>query len=243
MSPRFFAFLACLLLTACPKAPPEHAITDRPDAKTLWAEVEKLAGQAESLLARQEALIWKHWTEGTPADLSQTYESDKQLFSIRSIQAIDRLRRSLIASYHCTFAARGDPPLCADAPGSLEVRALTYLQAYFVGEYLAQALADQSDAISNLEASLTFTAAGKDYPYRDLDRLLASEKDAEKRRVLYAGATRAVMRLSALVHLKDERTEALLRELGTSYEAFGESIRYANIDRLASLAEQVLVLT
>src|SRR5215831_3865440 len=244
MNPRFFAVLAGLLLTACPKAPPDHPGTDKPDAKTLWAEVEKLSRQAESLLIRQEELIWKHWTEGTPADLSQTYDGEKQLFSATSIQTIDRLRQSLIATHHCTSAARGDPPLCpADPQAALEVRALTYLQGYFVGEHIAQALADQNDAISNLEASLTFTAAGKDYPYRDLDRLLASEKDAEKRRLLYAGATRAVMRLSALVRLKDERTEALLRDLGTSYEAFGESIRYANIDRLASLAEQILDLT
>ena len=244
MNPRFFAVLAGLLLTACPKGPPGHPGTEKPDDKTLWAEVEKLSGQAESLLVRQEELIWKHWTEGTPADLSPTYDGEKQLFSVTSIQTIDRLRQSLIATHHCTSAARGDPPLCpADPHAALEVRALTYLQGYFVGEHLAQALADQSDAISNLEASLTFTAGGKDYAYRDLDRLLASEKDAEKRQVLYAGSTKAVMRLSPLVRLKDDRTEALLRDLGTSYEAFGESIRYANIERLASLAEQILDLT
>ncbi len=244
MSPRFFSVLACLLLTACPKAPPNHPANVRPNDETLWAEVEKLAGQAESLLARQEELIWKHWTDGTPPDLSQTYDGKEQLFTLTSIQQIDRLRQSLIATYRCTFAARGDPPLCpADPSGLLEVRALTYLKAYFVGEHLAKALADQSDAISNLEASLTFAAAGKDYAYRDLDRLLASEKDAEKRRAFYAGGTRAVMRLSALLRLKNERTEALLGELGTSYEAFGESIRYANIDRLALLAEQILHLT
>src|SRR5215831_6020097 len=122
MSPRFFAVLACFLLTACPKAPPDHPGTDRPNDETLWSEVEKLAGQAESLLARQEELIWKHWTEGTPADLSQTYDGEKPLFSVTSIQTIDRLRQSLSVTYHCTSAARGDPPLCqADTQASLEV--------------------------------------------------------------------------------------------------------------------------
>ena len=245
MSPRHFVLLAPILLSACPKAPPSQAARAAESADDpLWTEVEKLAAEAESLLAHQEELIWKQWTQGTPSDVARTYEGKEQLFSASSLTKIDRLRQSLIAAYGCTFAARGEPVLCPSSTwDSLEVRALGHLHAYFLGEYLAKAIAEQSDAVSNLEASLSFTAGGREYSHRDLDRLLASEKDAEKRQALYAGATRAVARLSALVRVRDERTQAVLRELGSSYPAAGEEIRGGSLDRLAFLAQQVLDLT
>jgi len=247
MSPRFLFVSAALpLLAACPKAPPRPmAAPPPPNARALWPEVEKLAAGAEALLAGQEEAIWKNWTEGTPANIGKTYEGKDKLFSLESIQTIERLRQSLIAAYGCSFASPGEAPQCAKDPaGALEVRALTYLHVFFVGEYLARMLADQTDAIANLEASLSFTASGVEHHYRDLDWLLATENDPEKRRALYLGATRAIERLSRLVRRRDERTGALVKELGyPSYQALGESIRYGNMDQLAQLAEQILDLT
>ncbi|HKD39730.1 MAG TPA: chromosome segregation protein SMC [Myxococcaceae bacterium] len=246
MRPRFLLTPALLLLLACPKAPPPPiGEAQKQIDRRLWYAVQDLASQAEALLAQQEEMIWKNWTEGTPADIAKTYEGKDKLFSSVSIQMIDQLRKSSIAAYQCTAVERGEPPQCPkDAWGSLEVRALTYLHVYFVGEHLSAMLVDQSDAIANLEASLTFTAAGKEYHYRDLDRLLAVEKDPEKRQALYLGATRAVERISLLARRKDERAEALLKELGyPSYESFGEAIRYGNMDEIAQFAEQVLELT
>ncbi len=246
MSPRFLFVLAALtLLAACPKAVPNQLTHPAgQDAQALWPAVEKLASDAEALLAEQEEAIWKNWTDGTPANIGKTYEGKDKLFSLESIQTIDRLRKSLIAAYGCT-AAPGEPPQCSKgAAGALEVRALTYLHVYFVGEYLARMLADQTDAIANLEASLAFTAAGVEHHYRDLDWLLATENDPEKRRALYLGASRAIERLSLFVRRRDERTSALVTELGyPSYQSLGESIRYGNMDQLAQLAEQVLDLT
>ncbi len=246
MTPRFLFVLAALpLLAACPRAAPRQlASPPGQDPQALWPAVEKLASDAEAVLAAQEEAIWKNWTEGTPANIGKTYEGKDKLFSLESIQTIDRLRKSLIGAYGCTFAAPGEPPQCKDAAGSLEVRALTYLHVYFVGEYLARMLADPTDAIANLEASLAFTAGGAEHHYRDLDWLLAAENDPEKRRALYLGATRAIERLSLLVRRRDEQTGALVTELGyPSYQSLGESIRYGNMDQLAQLAEQVLDLT
>jgi hypothetical protein len=247
MSPRFLFVLAALpLLSACPKAPPRPlAGLPSQEDQALWPAVEKLASDAEAVLTGQEEAIWKNWTEGTAANIGKTYEGKEKLFSLESIQTIDRLRKSLATAYRCPSAAAGVPPQCGtDGWGSLEVRALTYLHVFFVGEHLSRVLADQADAIANLEASLTFTASGVEHHYRDLDRLLATENDPEKRRALYLGATRAIDRLSLLVRRKDERTGALLAELGyPSYESLGESIRYGNMDQMARLAEQVLDLT
>src|SRR5262249_17644678 len=239
MTPRFVAIPALLLVIACHKAPLPAPPTE--DDEALWPVVENLASDAESLLGHQEELIWKYWVEGTPADIAKTYQGKEQLFSIFSIQAIDRLRRSRIRAYRCTAPAHGEALQCPkDQWGTLEVRALTHLQIYFVGEYLSRMLADQSDAVANLEASLTFTAGGKEDHYRDLERLRATEKDTEKRHALYLGATRAVERLSQLVRRKNERAEALVKELGyPTYESFGESLRFGSMEQLSQLAEQI----
>jgi hypothetical protein len=246
MSPRFLLAPALLALAACPKASPRQlAGLPKPDDRALWPAVEGLARQAESLLVQQEELIWQNWTEGTPANIAKTYQGKDELFSSASIRRIDRLQKALIAAYQCSFIAPGEPPQCrSDGWGSLEVRALTHLHVHFVGEHLSRILSDESDAIATLEASLTFTAAGKEYHYRDLDRLLATENNPQKRQALYQGATRAIERLSLLVQRKEEREEALLKELGyPSYESFGESIRYGNMDQMAKIAERVLDLT
>jgi hypothetical protein len=246
MSPRFLLAPALLLLLACPKAPPAQIGRPAPeDARELWPAVEKLASEAESLLSQQEDLIWKNWVEGTPAAIAKTYEGKDKLFSPASIWTIERLRQSLITAYQCTADAPGEPPQCPkDAWGTLEVRALTHLHIYFVGEHLSRMLSDQSDAVANLEASLTFSAAGKEYHYRDLERLLATEKDPDRRQALYLGATRAVERLSLLVRRKDERAEALLKELNyPSYESFGDAMHYGSLEGIAAVAEQILDLT
>src|SRR6266851_3671595 len=206
MSPRFLFVLAALpLLAACPRAAPRQlASPPGQDAQALWPAVEKLASDAEALLAGQEEAIWKNWTDGAPANIGKTYEGKDKLFSLESIQTIDRLRKSLIAAYGCT-AAPGEPPLCGkNAAGALEVRALTYLHVYFVGEYLARMLADQTDAIANLQASLSFTSGGVEHHYRDLDWLLATENDPEKRRALYLGESIRYGNMDQLAQLAEQ---------------------------------------
>jgi hypothetical protein len=79
--------------------------------------------------------------------------------------------------------------------------------------------------VANLEASATFDLGGKPVFYRDLDRLLVAERNAGKRRALFA-ATPAVQRLAATVRLREEKKAALLAGLGyASHEAFGAQLR------------------
>jgi hypothetical protein len=243
MSPRLLVAPALLLLVACPKAASRRVtgVSQINDA-ALWPVVEELASEAESLLKQQETLVWKSWIDGTPVNIGNTYEGKEELFSATSIRIINRLRHAQISAYQCSVPPHGAPPECpADPWGALEIRALTHLKVHFAGEHLSLALGDESDAVANLEASLTFASGGKEYHYRDLDRLLAAEKDAEKRQALYLGATRAVERLSALVRRRDERAESLVKQLGyPTYESFGEAIRYGNLEQLADLAERIL---
>jgi hypothetical protein len=112
------------------------------------------------------------------------------------------------------------------------------------GEYLARELAEANDAIANLEASLTFTVDNREVRYRELERLLANEKSAVKRKALYAAAVPAIERLSQSLRRREERTAQLVKELGyPSYEAFGAELRQADLGRLSVLAEEILQAT
>lgn len=232
MRPRLTAALAvaCCIsaISACHKAPPPPPTAQQPAPSTeeqrLTLEVKELSAQAEALLKAQDLVVWQYWTEGKPADIAATYQGKDGLFSIENIRKIDRLRQ------------------LSHEPR--EVRALTALQSHFAGEYLSHELAELNDAIANLEASLTFTVDTRDVRYRDLERLLANEKSATKRRALYAGATPALERLNQTLRRRDERAEALVRELGyPSYEAFGSELRQADLTQLGLLAEEVLQAT
>ncbi|MBN1204388.1 MAG: chromosome segregation protein SMC [Myxococcaceae bacterium] len=224
MHPRVpFFLVAAFCLSACPKAPlpPPPPPTE---AQLLTAEVKELSAQAQTLLETQNRLVWELWTEGKPVNIAATYKGKEGLFSVESIRKIDRLRQ-----------LTQDPR---------ELRALTALQSHFAGEYLSRELAEYNDAIANLEASLTFTVDGREVRYRELERLLANEKSAVKRRALYAAAVPAIERLSQSLRRREERLQALIKELGyPSYEAFGAELRQADLSRLSVLAEEILQAT
>lgn len=203
------------------RPPPPPAKTE---ADLLAEDVSRLSAAAEALLREQDERIWAAWTAGQPAHLEESYAGYEALFTPEAIQKIDRLRR-----------LRSDPA---------EVRALTHLQAHFVGEYLSAALGDLNEAVANLEGSLTFSAGGKEHPYRSLPRLLASEPNTARRRALYSGATEAVQRLSATLRRREARIGELISSLGyPSYEAFGAELRQVDLERLGFLAEELLQLT
>jgi hypothetical protein len=226
MRPRLPALVLTLGLSALggcvtTSRPPTAPLTEE---QKLTTEVARLASEAEALLKSQEELVWRYWAEGERADVVSTYVGRSGLFSLDNIRKIDRLRQRTT-----------DPR---------ELRALTALQSHFAGEYLSQQLAEVNDALANLEASLSFPVDGREVYWRDLERLLANEKSAVKRKALYAAATPALERLNPLLRRREEQTEALVRELGyPSYEAFGGELRQADVGKLGLLAEEVLQAT
>ncbi len=226
MTPRLAsAVLASVFLTSCLHGAPGGS-SRRTVARTP-AEQTRLRGtisEIRTLLRAQDEEVWKHWVEGGPLELNKSYLGHEALFTPASIEEVERLRRTAVEAS--------------------EVRALTHLKMYLVGEYLSRALAEQNDAIANLEASMTFSLDGRDQPYRELPRLLATERNAPRRRALYAAATPAVERLSQSVRRKNEKIEQVLKTLGYSdYAAYGAELRQVDLVSLRSMAEEVLQAT
>ncbi|RKH09248.1 chromosome segregation protein SMC [Corallococcus sp. CA053C] len=226
MSPRIPALLAAALclLAACHKAPPAAPVPPLSEEQQLTGEVGALTTEAALLLEEQHRLVWEFWTEGKGADIAATYTGKEALFSLENLRRIDRLR-------HLTKEPR-------------ELRALTALHGHFAGEFLARELAELNDASANLEASLTLKVEGREVRYHDLERLLANEKSAARRKALYAAATPALTRLNQTLYRREERTSELVKQMGfESYEAFGSELRQADLEKLAQLAEEVLQAT
>ncbi|OJH34190.1 chromosome segregation protein SMC [Cystobacter ferrugineus] len=225
MRPRLPALILSVALgfhagcATAPKPPPPPT-----EEQQLATRVAHSASAAEALLQAQDLLVWNYWAEGARADMASTYAGQDTLFTLEAIRDIEQLRQRTT-----------DPR---------EIRALTALQAHFAGEYLSQQLAEVNDALANLEASLSFQVDGREVRWHELERLLANERSALKRKALYTAATPALERLSPLIRRRAERTEELLKELGySSYEAFGGELRQADLERLGMLAEEVLQAT
>ncbi|MCI0571958.1 MAG: chromosome segregation protein SMC [Myxococcaceae bacterium] len=230
MRPRIAWLLpAAVVLTACPKASlhgPASAAEPHltPEQTRVRDEVDHIASEVATLLETQSERIWTAWTQGTPAAIPQTYAGREALVSGETLQKVDQLRQV--------------------SQDGRNIRALTALHSFLVGELLGRELGDLNDAVANLEASLTFTSDGREVRLRELDRLLASEPNAARRKALWEDAVPALERLNRTLKRQQERTEQLVRELGyDSSEAFAAELRQADFDELMLQAEALLDVT
>ncbi len=225
MRPRPSHLLLALVLASCasqPVAPPPAAKfpSRTPEREALGPAVAELSAKAEALLRTQDELVWKHWTEGIPADLARTYVGTEAWLTPEAVAQVARLRG-----------------LTTDAR---ERRALEHLHAYLAGEWMAQQLVDLSDGIATVEQSLTFQVAGTDRPYRNLESILSGERSALRRRQIYEAATPAVEKVSALIERRGARAAELLPTLNLQPAAWTAELREATPDQLGALAETVL---
>jgi hypothetical protein len=228
MRPRLSHSLLALVLAACagqPVAPPPVvSLSSRnPEREAPGPAVAELSTKAEALLRSQDELVWKHWTEGVPADLAKTYVGTEAWLTPEAVASVARLRG-----------------MTADGR---ERRALEHLHAYLAGEWMAQQLSDVSDAIATLEQSLTFQVAGTNRPYRSLESILAGERSALRRKQIYEAATPAVEKVSALIERRSARAAELLPKIDLQPAVWTAELREATPDQLASLAEAVLTRT
>lgn len=182
-----------------------------------------LAVKSEELLRAQDELVWKHWIEGTPADLATTYAGTEAWLTPASVAEVARLRG-----------------LTQDGKEQL---ALTHLHAFLAGEWMGRQISDLSDGVASLEQSLTFPVAGTDRMYRNLESLLANERSALRRRELYQGATPAVRKVAALIVQRTAKNAELLGQLGLEPALWTAELREADPEKLGALAAAVLVQT
>lgn len=217
-----------LVLAGCPKsAPPPDRAPPKPDAGTTEAEliasrVDALEKESAQVVRALDEALWQYWTTGAPLDLAAATKGHEALFSKQSLTTLRR--------------ARELRPADAQRLGNLE--------RWLGGELLARGVAAESEALANLEASATFTVDGKEQAWRDLNKLLVSEKSAVKRRALWNASHAAALRLDAAILRRDQKMKEVLTalELPAPLE-FAAETRELDLDALQKSADQVLTAT
>ncbi|MGA9525631.1 MAG: chromosome segregation protein SMC [Myxococcaceae bacterium] len=218
-----FVVAVALSLAACHKAVPGTTAASS-SGPWLDREAAELSGRAEHLIRAQDEIVWKHWTEGAPLDLSARLEEQRALYTREALDRVDAVRRRTT-----------EPD---------QVRALELLRAHFAGEYVALTTAPEQEAFDTLQASLTFEVDGQAYPLRNLERLLARERNALRRQALHKAGTEVVTRLGPAA----ERLQQALDTARTA-AAYGSrlelaaALRRTRPERVKALAERILVET
>lgn len=223
---RFFGWV--VVLAGCVKsAPPPDVAAAQPDAGVTEAEVfsskvDALEYEVSHVVRAIDEALWLHWTSGAPLDLQAATQGHDALFSKQSLITLRRARE-LNAS---------------------DAQKVANLEHWLTGELLARGVAAESDALANLEASTTFTVDGKELSWRELNKLLVSEKSAVKRRALWNGSHAAALRLDAAIVRRDQKVKEVLTALELPAPLdFAAETRGLDLDVLQKSADEVLKRT
>ena len=186
-------------------------------ALTLAAAPDPLAGpraEAEALVIIQQTLQWYTAIVGETSIQAETYLGHDRLFSKDTIA---RVRK-----------AAKEPGISAD-----ERKAREYFQAYLAAEFLSQSTAKYGDQAQNaaLQGTVRLPWRREPVPYKQLDLLVADEKDAGRRAEIEK-ARGEVQRtvFNPILAEKEATAQRLSRELGyLSYVELSEESRRAQL--------------
>lgn len=210
------ALTTLALACAQPRPAPDPLPSAPPDP------IPSLRLEVEALLTAQAQATWRSWSTGEPADLAATWRGRERLLAP---EARAEVRRAL-----------------GEAKGEAR-RALAYLNAFLLGEQLAQASAAATERAAAARAGATFAWDGRQVTVREVFALLAAEPDAGRRSAL-EGACAAAAPWRSLEQAEVAAVEAGARALGfPGALALAAELRGEPPESLATLAEQTLAAT
>ena len=170
--------------------------------------------EAEALVLIQQTLEWYTAIVGETSIQAETYLGHDRLFSKDTIA---RFRK-----------AAKEPGISAD-----ERRAREYFQAYLAAQHLSQSTSKYDDRAQNaaLKATVRLPWMKDPVPYKQLDLVVADEKDGGRRAEIEK-ARSEVQRtvLNPILAEKEATAQRLARELGySSYVELSEESRRAQL--------------
>ncbi len=177
--------------------------------------------QQEALSARQRELqsLYDHWTTGVALDTTAQQVNPKwgaQLEQVREAMRSDASTQ----------------------------KSLQQLERFLVARLVADGLRDEDQAVTSLEASLSFRVDGQEVALRSLARMLLNEKSALKRRALWQASQPAYERLAMAIRKREEKLTERLAQLNIpSSLEWASELRDADLDWFLTIADQTLSLT
>ncbi len=215
------ALTTAATLAGCPKRPASPPPQPLSPEERLRADVAALQERTVALLRQQDEMVWAHWTRGEPVDFSVTAAEEKALYTHEAHGQIAALREI--------------------TPDALDARALEQLQLHFAGELLARAVASQTAAAATAESAVRLEVAGQPFALRDLERLLARERNALRRQALQAQAAAGAQSLLPLHDARQARLRETAQRLGhDDLRSLAAAMRRTDLDVLATYAQQIL---
>ena len=157
----------------------------------------------------QNMWLWQHWTVGTPLELESVYAPFEALFSEETWREMRKAPKPTSRAQAC---------------------ALQNLQAFVLGEVLSLGLQQHNLAVALLENNLTVMYQAKDFPWHELGRLLAHEKEAVHRQNLWLYSLQQARPLSEAIHARQQHTTGLLEQLGMDEARAIPLFRGANLE-------------
>jgi hypothetical protein len=226
--PRLFGVCLLAVLSGCVKAtPPPNPSPPKPDAGVTEAELiapklDAIEKEVTEVVQRTDESLWRYWTLGVPLDAATFTKGHEALLSKDTLDLLARAR-----------TLRPGDATRTDA-----------LSRWVAGELLVRGVAAESEALANLEAATTFQLDGKELPFRDLGKLLLSEKSALKRKALWAASHEAALRVDAAVARREAQLAEVLTSLGLPGPLeFAARSRGVDLVALEQEAEETLATT
>jgi hypothetical protein len=175
---------------------------------------------AEALLAAQGEAAWRGWSGGEPTELAAPWKGREALLD------------------PALFPPLGEAIAAAAGP---ERARLERLRAFLLGEQLARAAAQPTQALATARSAASFAWEKRTVPLRQLPALLAGEPEAPRRKAAAAAWQAAILKLEKQ---SATREAALLRagaERGFATSlALAGALRLDGADRLGAIAEATL---
>lgn len=227
--------VSLLLLAACAHAPPTGEPSASPAATADAAltaptpappapfadRFTPLREAAAAFLGAQGEAAWRGWTSGGPADLAATWSGREALLDPAAL-----------------------PPLgeaIATASAGPERARLERLRAFLLGEQLARAAAEPTQALAASRAAARFTWEKRSLPLRALPALLAGEPEAPRRKAAAEAAAAAELKLEKQAAARDAALLKAAGERGLDGSlALAGALRLEEPGQLAALAEATL---
>jgi hypothetical protein len=112
---------------------------------------------------------------------------------------------------------------------------------YLSSEYIAKQNAPLSDKASNLEATATVTFEKKSIPFRQVNSMIANERNQKRRAGLYAALGPVLDSLNIVHQQIEQNNQRLAKELGSpSYNQMAEELKGFSFSEFKKTAEQFL---
>jgi hypothetical protein len=186
--------------------------------------VDSLRTQAEELVKAQSLMGWNNWVFGATSNQDSLYKANASLFTLDNIKLVQRVEQA--------------------ETNAVQKKRLTVFMRYLATEYVSKQNARLNDNVSNIEATASVPFEGKQIPYRQINSMMANEKNQKRRAALYAAVDPVLDSLNVIYKEIEQNNQKLAQELGyPSYNQMAQELKGFSLEAVKKTAMNVLAET